>query len=209
MSLLEILTPEQIRSLSPEQLLLLTELNKTNTKTHISKLKTLFSSLSCGDYGIDVYERSGGWNNNPKPNPNRKIINKIIKLLNDNHEKYYIVCSNVKAKSGFGNNETHKYKIYTCDEISEYIKICDIEKIIIPNVASFTVYSNSNGRYDIFVGSHYGPYETYDHYSKSIYEHIVSKVNNVHIINPIIFRALGYFQNNLEDIDTFLNNMSS
>jgi hypothetical protein len=127
---------------------------KLSNKIH--KLKALVSSLKVNEnYELEI--------------PDKKFV-KILSILNLNKDiQFYVV----------GKGEL---QIFTHDELSKYVTICSIDKLILQNEAY--IYSNVDE-----IGE-----------SEPDVINLINKATNLFELSPILLNAVGLFQDNSEEI---------
>lgn len=177
MELLKILTPEQLKSLSAEQLLAIMNVKRNR----VPELKSLFLSLKYDKHGIIDCTHD-----TDKSNDNN--VTKILEILHEyNTENFYLIC---KQSGGYGYYASN-YKLFTENELTELVPENIINKLKIENVNKLEFHSNASsvGMYD------------------EINNRIIKKTNNLYILSPHLLRAYGYFHNNYEVIETFIKQL--
>ena len=192
MDLLKILSPDQIASLTAEQLTAIIGIKKNR----IPELKSLFLSLDYDSYG------KLGCKKEPSKE-NKSIIQKILEILIEYSDKsFYIMCNQSIHKYSYAdkdsdtdedsnNNEyPSNYKLFTEDEILDLVPKNIIPKLFLANTRSLI---NENaaktGMYD------------------NIHRFIINKTNNLHIISPHLLRIYGHFNDDSDKILNFIKQL--
>jgi hypothetical protein len=172
MDQLKLLSPEQIRALSVEQL---TVIMNNGGKDKVPELKSLFLGLRY-DYRLpnndgDQDDGDPYIDYDVERKENQQTISKILKQLNKcANQDFYIISANGKG-----------FKCFTKEEIFEIIPEEIIDK--------FLFSKDIREKYKFLV------IENYEYISKcKIYYDLITKVNNLHIISFTLLQTYSYFQ---------------
>lgn len=169
MEMLKLLTPEQIKSLSPDQLRAIMDYKPNR----LPELKSLFAMITI----------------NSNRYINEETINKqkIIQLLNEcSNIQFYLIFSIIQAP--YPTNYMCISNIYTQDELFEYVNdIDDLSKLLMDSYPLKTNAFDSDSNYKVL-------------------QTLASKVQNLHIINPELFKLYAHFNNTVEKVIALLDN---
>jgi hypothetical protein len=190
MDQLKLLTPEQIKALSIEQLQVIMN-NKAKDK--IPELKSLISQLNYGfrpDNNIHSQkelDECRKYNDNAKKT-NEELVPKILKILHKhNDEEFYIIYKNLSD-----------LKCFTKEEISNIIPEEIINEFIIDSNNSYENYKFFNKK--DFLKKHY----TITNID------FIRKSNNLHVISIDLLEIYAHFQvdpSNITNVANFINKL--